>query len=98
MQRLLILVLVITGIAFAQPPMFHNYIYVEALGAPIVVSAHANPCVVDWNGDGVKDLLLGEFTGGRIRFYSNDGGNSEPHFTTYTYLQADGAMIQLPYG
>ena len=98
MQRFLFLVLIITGLAFAPPPMFQNYVYVEASGAPIVVSAHANPCVVDWDGDGVKDLLVGEFTNGVIRFYSNDGSNSAPHFTTFTYLQSGGVMIQLPYG
>jgi hypothetical protein len=98
MQKLLIFVLILAGVAFATPPMFHNYVYVEANNSPIAVSSHANPSVIDWDGDGVKDLLLGEFTGGMIRFYSNDGSNSAPHFTTFTYLQADGAIIQLPYG
>jgi hypothetical protein len=79
--------------------MFQDFVYITAGGFPITVSSgHADPCVVDWDGDGLKDLLLGEFTQGRIRFYSNDGSNSAPHFTTFAYLQADGATIQLPYG
>ena len=89
---------VLIGFALAQPPMFHNYIYVRANGFPIVVSSHANPCVVDWDGDALKDLLLGEFTLGRIRFYRNSGTNSAPVFTSFSYLEADGATIQLPYG
>ena len=43
-------------------------------------------------------LLLGEFTQGRIRFYQNSGTNSAPVFTTFAYLEADGATITLPYG
>lgn len=59
---------------------------------------YAAPCVVDWDGDGVKDLILGQFMNGSIRFYRNHGTASEPEFTTFDDLQADGEIITLPYG
>lgn len=98
MHRIVVLSLILVVLGFTQPPMFHDYTYVTASGSPIVVSSHANPCVLDWDDDGLKDLLLGEFTQGRIRFYQNSGTNNAPVFTTFTYLRADGATIQLPYG
>jgi hypothetical protein len=99
MRKIAILIALGSCVVFADPPMFQDFVYIEANNIPITVSGgHADPCVIDWDGDGSKDLLLGEFTLGRIRFYANDGNNSAPHFTTFTYLQADGATIQLPYG
>lgn len=84
---------------FADPPMYNDFVYVECAGQAIrVTGGHADPCVMDWDYDGLKDLLLGEFTYGRIRFYKNVGSNDNPVFTSWSYLQADGATIQLPYG
>ena len=30
---------------------------------------HLVPCVLDWNADGNKDLVVGQFSGGKIRLY-----------------------------
>jgi hypothetical protein len=57
-----------------------------------------SPFVFDWNGDGKKDLLIGQFTEGRVRFYANTGTNNYPAFSGFTYLQADGSDIILTYG
>lgn len=48
------------------------------------------PAFFDWNRDGKKDLLLGEFetgqTGSYIKVYLNKGTNEKPEFTgEYTY-------------
>ena len=59
---------------------------------------YAAPCIAHWDGDGVKDLILGQFTDGSIRFYRNQGTNAAPEFTTFEYLYADGSIITLPYG
>jgi hypothetical protein len=83
----------------AQTPTFRAWEYVRANGSPILLSiGHVDPCVVDWDGDGMKDLLVGQFSGGKIRFYKNTGTNCYPVFTTYTYLKADGVDITLPSG
>lgn len=48
------------------------------------------PAFFDWNGDGKKDLMLGEFetgdTGSYIKVYMNEGTDAEPAFTgKYSY-------------
>lgn len=83
----------------AQAPTFEKWEYINANGVPIELDlGHADPCVIDWDGDGLKDLLVGQYIGGKIRFYKNSGSNSAPVFTTYTFLQADGKDITLTSG
>jgi hypothetical protein len=51
----------------------------EAGGKPIDTDVgHAAPCVVDWDGDGVKDLLVGQFGGGVLWIFRNEGTNAAP--------------------
>jgi hypothetical protein len=39
---------------------------------------HAAPYVVDFDGDGVKDLLVGQFGDGTLWIYRNIGTNAQP--------------------
>ncbi|MBN2182654.1 MAG: VCBS repeat-containing protein [Sedimentisphaerales bacterium] len=51
----------------------------EAAGKPIDTDVgHAAPFVCDFDGDGVKDLLVGQFGGGALWIYRNEGTNSQP--------------------
>ena len=71
----------------------------EAGGEAIDVDiGHLVPCVTDWNGDGKKDLIVGQFSGGKIRLYLNKGTDSTPAFKDFKYLKAGGAEISLPSG
>jgi hypothetical protein len=93
------LALLMPAVLFAADPEFGPWQYVNANGAPITLSlGHANPCMVDWDGDNLKDLLVGQYTGGKMRFYPNSGSNISPVFTTFSYMQSDGIDISLPYG
>jgi hypothetical protein len=47
---------------------------------------------VDWNNDGKKDLLTGEYDGS-IRIYLNTGTDADPAFSGFTYLQAAGSKF-----
>ena len=58
-------------------------------GKPIAVD-HAAPCVLDFDGDGRKDLLVGEFDGGKCRVYLNSGRNDAPEFGEFELLKAGG--------
>ena len=61
----------------------------EMAGKPIDGEiGHLVPTVVDWNGDGKKDLLVGQFGGGRIRVDLNEGTDGKPTFKSFKYLQA----------
>lgn len=68
-------------------------------GAPIDGQiGHLVPAVADWNGDGRKDLLVGQFGGGKIRLYLNEGTDAAPVLKGSHYLSAGGAQISLPAG
>ncbi len=47
------------------------------------------PVLVDWDGDGVKDLMLPNETN-RIVWYRNTGSNKDPVFGAMQYLAVDG--------
>jgi hypothetical protein len=51
----------------------------EAGGKPIDTQVgHAAPFVYDWDGDGVQDLLVGQFGGGVLWIFRNEGTNAAP--------------------
>ena len=52
---------------------------IEAAGKPIDTEiGHAAPFVCDFNGDGLQDLLVGQFGQGLLWIYINEGTNTEP--------------------
>jgi len=57
----------------------------------------ATPIVDDWNGDGIKDLLVGNLTG-TIHIYINQGTNENPFFNSYYNLQVGGFDFDLTTG
>jgi len=72
-------------------PQLEAPFVVEADGEPIAcATGHAAPFVTDLDGDGVWDLAVGEFGGGRCRLYKNLGTATEPRFGAFAFLQADG--------
>src|SRR5947209_13064861 len=51
----------------------------EAAGKPIDTAiGHAAPFVGDFDGDGVRDLLVGQFGDGILWVYRNEGSNARP--------------------
>jgi hypothetical protein len=73
-------------------------IRIEASGRPIDVQreAHSAPWYADFDGDGVDDLLVGEYSEGRLRIFRNRGTNRQPHFTEYEWFMAGGALAHVP--
>lgn len=72
---------------------------VKAGGKPISVDVgHAAPILVDFDGDGRNDLLVGQFGEGRLRVYKNVGTNQTPLFDKFTWFQAGGKPAQVEAG
>jgi hypothetical protein len=52
---------------------------IEAGGKPIDTDiGHAAPFVADFDGDGVKDLLVGQFGDGILWIFRNEGTDAAP--------------------
>jgi len=100
MQKLFVLVAValLAPLALGVTPLFIGPELVTDNGTPIDVGNYGAPAMYDWNLDGVKDLVLGQFTQGKIRLYLNTGPDSAPQFDGYTFLKSGGVDITLPSG
>lgn len=58
----------------------------------------AAPWYTDWDGDGVRDLLVGQFGDGKLRIYLNTGTDTRQEFSDFFYFQAAGAEGKVPVG
>ncbi|TDU81909.1 VCBS repeat protein [Prosthecobacter fusiformis] len=56
-----------------------------------------SPTTVDWNGDDVLDIIVGN-SEGFVLFFENIGSNEEPRFLPSTRIQAGGGDIQVQAG
>lgn len=77
------------GVEFAEPVALKVDGQVFGVASP----GFAAPAVADLDGDGVDELLVGEFSGGRIHLFSK---TAEGEFGSPSYLQAEGAEAQVP--
>ena len=90
--------LVASPLVLAEIPLFAEPELVEDGGVPIDVGYYAAPMMFDWNEDGRKDMVVGQFSSGYIRFYPNVGDDSAPMFSGFEYMSASGSQITLPSG
>ena len=100
MQKLFVLVAValLAPLALGVTPRFTAPEQVEDGGVPIDVGNYGSPAMYDWDQDGAKDMILGQFSQGKIRLYLNTGPDSAPEFDGYTFFQSGGNDITLSYG
>jgi len=61
----------------------------------IDVGDRATLAVVDWNNDGMKDLVAGA-TDAKIRVYLNEGTDTAPDFLSVQFAQAYGSDLVVP--
>jgi hypothetical protein len=70
--------------------------FVQAGGVNLnIAEGRSSPVVVDADGDGRKDLIIGE-TNGKLYFYRNVGADAAPVFGAATTLLVKGVVITLP--
>ena len=82
-------------LAFGSPAEFEPPVRLKADGMAVRVESpgYAAPCWADIDGDGKKDLLVGQFNGGKIRVYKNLGDGK---LAAGDWLKADGAVAEIP--
>jgi hypothetical protein len=79
----------VSGAEFAAP------VRVEADGKAVRTEApgYAAPCWADVDGDGKKDLVVGQFAGGKINVYKNLGDGK---LAAGDWLQVQGKAAIIP--
>ena len=70
----------------------------DAAGFIDVDVGHAAPLVADFDGDGVPDLLVGQFGDGKLRIYKNVGTAKEPKFDGFTWFKTGEQEARIPSG
>ena len=75
-------------------------IRLEADGEPIDIGklssiAHAGPAIADVDGDGDRDLLVGDFPG-CFWYFQNNGTDQAPQYASLGKLQAGGVDAKTP--
>lgn len=79
----------------SKPAFTHYKMIFDAEGMPIDAGTTSAPVIVDWDGDGKKDLLIGT-NWNRVLFFKNIGTNRERRYEYKGFLLADGKPLELP--
>jgi len=83
----------------ASLPELSEPFLVLADGEPIACGVgHAAPFVVDFDGDGLQDLAVGQFRPGTCRLFRNVGTAENPAFGAPTVLRSGGVPAQMESG
>ncbi len=82
----------------ADAPVIEPGVYIYDGNLPIEVDRHSSPCVVDWNNDGAKDLVVGQFGYGYITLFLNRGSDVNPVFEGGELIESNGTPITTSYG
>jgi hypothetical protein len=57
---------------------------------------HAAPFMADFDGDGIRDLLVGQLGGGKLKIYRNIGSNKKPDYAPANSFHTSGEVINVP--
>jgi hypothetical protein len=77
-----------------EDPQFGGVEFVLAGGEQLSVGQRSNPKMPDWDNDGKRDLISGEYLG-FIYFYKNIGEDTAPDFGPREQIKAGGTIIDV---
>jgi len=86
---------------FAGPSETYQFldpIEISAGGVPIRTESpgYASPAMVDLDGDGLEDLIVGQFKGGKMLFCKNTGASGTPAFAESAWIETSGQPATVP--
>jgi hypothetical protein len=82
----------------AEAPDLETGVLIKDGSSNLSVNYHSSACVVDWNNDGRKDLVVGQFYYGYIWLFLNTGTDINPLFNGGTLINSNGSPITTTYG
>ncbi len=78
-----------------KPPEFSTSFKIAGAPQDLDAGSRIIPMVIDWNGDGKKDLIVGDING-YVKCYLNSGTDKDPVFTdAYTFQQNPGTPTDI---
>jgi hypothetical protein len=82
-------------LAAPQGPQFEPAVRLQAGDSAVSTEkpGYACPCWHDVDGDGKKDLVVGQFAGGKMKVYPGAGGAK---LGAGEWLKAEGAVAEVP--
>ena len=92
------LILLCAGPVLAGEPDLKKNVRIKDGSGDMKLAYDSNPCVVDWNNDGLSDLLVGQYTQGYITLFLNQGTEMNPVFNGGVQIQSNGSPITVSYG
>ena len=77
-----------------ESPRYGTRIRLKAGEKEIKIEGPSAPCLVDWNEDGRKDLLVGD-GGGYLHLFLNTGSSATPDYPSTSRVQADYKILDV---
>lgn len=85
-------IIIMSNVGSAEEPEFEEQGTIEVDGEELWLGSETAPFLVDLDGDGSRDLIVGSIDG-LIRFYPNTGDNDDPRFGAEVLLSDDEGPI-----
>ena len=95
MLKTILTTTVLSACLAAQAPEFEAPVRLKADGQYIKTESpgYASPCWADVDGDGKKDLIVGQFADGKMKVYRNLGAGK---LAKGEWLKAEGKIAEVP--
>ena len=99
-NKLIVIACLLVSLSIGQVPQFGPEIVIQDGNSPMQPVKYPSPTMVDWDGDGKKDMIVGVMdskVGGlaaRVQTYLNTGENNDPKFDGFDWVRtASGSIL-----